>query len=188
MFSSQATLELYRQGYDVPIAPGLAKGATFGHHLPDCTLLLTPNTTALLFNLLSTPTTWSQSVNTDLYEFVALVLQASQVHNITIPGGQKYNIPAGGNITTPETRRASTSTLTSYTRIAVAGADDFNDNGVTIKDVFDIIVNNTREITPTCKSSTNYLYTFIQTVCLQSVGAVWSPGCVKKRLFSEDKF
>ena len=35
-------------------------------------------------------------MNTDIYAFVALVLQASQALNITIPGGKKYNIPTGG--------------------------------------------------------------------------------------------
>ena len=91
-------------------------------------------------------------MNTYLYAYVALILQASQVHNITIPGGQEYNIPTG-NITIPETGRTSTPTLTSYTRMAIAGADDFNDSGVMISDVFDMIVNDTREVTPTCKFS-----------------------------------
>ena len=182
--SLQATLELYCQGYDVPVASGLTKGAV---------LWLLPSpwwrsvadfcTKALLFDLLYAPTAWSQGVNTYLYSFVVLVLQASQVHNITVPGGQKYNIPTE-NITIPKIGCASTLALTSYTRVAVAGADDFNDNGVTIKDIFNIIVGNTREVTPTCKFSAIDSYLFILLICLQSSRSclvTWV--CAKRTLF-----
>lgn len=122
------TLEIYRQGYDVPVAPGLVK--------------------VLLFGLLYEPESWSQEVNTDVYSFVALVLQAAQALNITVPGGRKYNVPIG-NFTISDIIGTSTPTLASYSSVAISGADDFNDGSVTIKDIFDIIVRNTREVTPT---------------------------------------
>jgi hypothetical protein len=106
----------------------------------------------LLFGVLYTPETWSSEANTDIYAFVALALQASQALNITVPGGKKYNIPTG-NITLNTSGDSPAPTLVSYSQAAIAGADDFVDGGVTIKDVFDIIVSNTREVTPTCEFS-----------------------------------
>ena len=87
-----------------------------------------------------------------VYQIVALVLQASQAHNVTINGGHKYNIPSG-NITINPSPFGATSApnLTSYSTAAISGADDFNDDNTTIRDLFDIIVNTTREVTPTCK-------------------------------------
>ena len=95
--------------------------------------------------------TWSDSVNGFLYEFVALVLQASQAHDITIPGCAKYNVPSG-KITIDDTVATYYPNKTSYTQEAIAGADDFNDGDTTIRDIFDIIVENTREVTPTGES------------------------------------
>jgi hypothetical protein len=100
---------------------------------------------------LYTPDAWSQGVNGDAYTYAAFVLQTAQAANVIIPGGKNYNVPSG-NITFGDTGDASPPSLTSYTRIAIAGADDFNDAGVTIKDVFDVIVEITREVTPTCES------------------------------------
>ena len=102
-----------------------------------------------LFNLLYSPTTWSESVNGFLYEYVALILQASQAYNVTIPGCRKYNVP-GGNITTDDTVENSYPIRVSYSQAAIAGADNFNDTSATIRDIFDIFVENTRELTPTC--------------------------------------
>jgi hypothetical protein len=104
----------------------------------------------MLFSLMYTPNAWSQEVNGDVYTYAALVLQAAQALNVTIPGGKKYNVPSG-NITL-NTGDASPPSLTSYTLTAISGADDFNDGSVTIKDVFDDVVNVTREVTPTCES------------------------------------
>lgn len=101
-------------------------------------------------------------MNTDVYEFVALALQAAQLLNITPPVWQKYNVPSGNN--TISTLGNPPPTLTSYSQVAIAGADSFFDAGVTIKDVFDVIVSNTRDITPTCEFSTpssSYLLTTI---------------------------
>ena len=106
---------------------------------------------ALLFGLLYQPGIWSQEVNTDLYSFVALVLQAAQALNIHIPGGRKYNVPTGNFTISSDITGTSTPTLTSYSGVAIAGADDFADGSVTIEDIFDIIVRNTREVTPTCE-------------------------------------
>ena len=105
-----------------------------------------------LFTFLYTPRAWSEDVNNIVYPFVAIVLQAAQVHNVVVPGGRKYNIPSG-NFTIDLTGGDSTLTLTSYSEVAIAGADDFADGDVTVKEVFDIIVSNTREVTPTCKFS-----------------------------------
>jgi hypothetical protein len=91
---------------------------------------------------------WSDSVNGFLYEFVALVLQASQAHNITIPGCPKYNVPSG-NITLDDTIAVSYPNKTSYSDAAIAGVDNFNDDNTTIREIFDVVVEVTRELTPT---------------------------------------
>ena len=96
--------------------------------------------------------TWSAKVNGFLYEFVGLVLQASQAHNIPVPCGRKYNVPSE-KITIDNTVATFYPNVTSYTQVAIAGADDFMDGNTTIRDMFDIIVKNTREVTPTCKTS-----------------------------------
>ena len=41
-------------------------------------------------------------MNSFLYAYVALVMQASQAHNVPIPGGRKYSVPSG-NITIDDT-------------------------------------------------------------------------------------
>lgn len=92
-------------------------------------------------------------MNSYVYQVVGSVLQAAHVHNITVPGGDKYNVPSGNfTVDSPAPIGANSATgLTSYTMTAIAGADDFVDSEMTIKDLFDIIVNNTRCVTPTCK-------------------------------------
>ena len=111
--------------------------------------------------------TWSESVNGFLYEYVALVLQASQAHNVTIPGCRKYNVPSG-KITIDETVFASTLNRTTYSEAAITGADDLRDADVTIRDVFDIFVENTREISPTCVSFAVRPTLFVLLTCPQS--------------------
>ena len=113
-----------------------------------------------------TPQTWSTEVNTDVYAFIALVLQASQALNIPIPGGKKYNVPTG-NITLGSSGGPPAPSLVSYTQTAIAGADDFVDGGVTIKDVFDVIVSTTRDVTPTCKFPVVTSRSFISLTCPQ---------------------
>jgi hypothetical protein len=87
-------------------------------------------------------------VNTDAYQIVALILQIAQAHNVTVPGGHQYNVPSE-NITSP-TLPAQLPPQISYSTAAITGADDFNDGETTIKDLFDITVQITREVTPTC--------------------------------------
>ena len=120
-----------------------------------------------LFNLLYSPTTWSESVNGFLYEYVALVLQASQAYNVTIPGCGKYNVPSG-NITIDDTVENYYPTRVSYSQSAIVGADNFNDANTTIRDVFDIFVGNTRELTPTCTFLTIRPTVFIVLTCPRS--------------------
>ena len=96
-------------------------------------------------------------MNGYVYQFVALVLQAAQAHNITIDGVANYNVPPG-NITTDGTGNPSPPSLTSYTITAIIGADDFNDDNTTLNEVFDVIVNITRQVTPTCASLNDLLF------------------------------
>ena len=103
---------------------------------------------AWLIDLFEQPTTWSENVNGFLYEFVALVLQASRAHNITIPGCPKYNVPSG-KIAIDKAVATYYPNKTSYSEAAIAAADDFNDDNTTIRDIFDIVVEDTRELTPT---------------------------------------
>ena len=91
-------------------------------------------------------------MNGATYDIVAYILQVSQAHNITIEGSGKYNVPSQEIIIDPSVF-GTPDNLTSYATAAISGADDFNDGNTTIKDVFDIIVNNTREVTPTCEFS-----------------------------------
>ena len=120
------------------------------------TLLLTPQKDSL-YALLFFPTTWSKSVNSYVYQFLGLVLQASRAYNVTIDGGAKYNVPSGeftiDQSILSELGVTSSPNLTSYTIAAISGADDFNDDNATIRDVFDTIVSVTREVTPSCKFS-----------------------------------
>jgi hypothetical protein len=109
--------------------------------------------TVLIFLVLYSPTAWSEIVNTVIYDGVALILQAAQALNIPPPEGHKYNVPSG-NISPNVTGDEPPPTLTSYSQAAIAGADNFMDSDVTIKDVFDVIVSTTREVTPTCRFST----------------------------------
>ena len=88
-------------------------------------------------------------MNNDAYPIVALVLQSAQAHNVTIPGGKKYNVPSG-NITIDQSSTSQNTPNTSYSTVAITGADDFRDKNTQIKDVFDDIVENTRDISPTC--------------------------------------
>jgi len=102
------------------------------------------------------PQTWSGFVNGFIYQFAGFILQTSQARNVTIDGADKYIVPSGDFTISESLLRGIGAlpppNLTSYTPLAIGGADNFNDGDVTIKDVFDIIVKTTREVTPTCKS------------------------------------
>ena len=124
-------------------------------------------------------------MNSGLYQIAALVLQTAQAHNVTIPGGKRYNVPSG-NITI-DNDTASTPTLTSYSTTAISGADDFRDNNTEIKDLFDTIVEITRDITPTCEFPTTppYPFVFIDPVPNQ-VGTASSISYVQEEVNSKD--
>jgi hypothetical protein len=120
---------------------------------------------------------WSDYVNGDLYQFAGLILQAAEAHNITVGGGSKYNVPSG-NLTLPSV--PVTQNLTSYSLSAIAGADNLDDDSVTVRDVFDTIVDITREITPTCEFPVVRSYLFILLTRPQNqVGTVWTLGYVQ---------
>ena len=120
---------------------------------------------------------WSDYINGDLYQFVGLILQAAEAHNVTVGGGSKYNVPSG-SLTFPSV--PATQNLTSYSLSAIAGADDLDDDSVTVRDVFDTIVDITREITPTCEFPVIRSYLFILlTRPPNQVGTVWTLGYVQ---------
>ena len=117
--------------------------------------------TAYLFALLYFPATWSGSVNNDIYPLVTLILQTAQAHNITIDGGAKYNVPSTVDMTfLNDIGAAAPANLTSYSMDAIIGADILVDDSVTVKNVFDVIVNITREVTPACESFVIRSYPF----------------------------
>ena len=97
-------------------------------------------------------------MNDDIYRFVGFILQTAQAHNITIDGCPKYNVLSGEFMISSE---APSPNLTSYSATAISGADDFRDGDVTIRDVLDVIVNNTREVTATCEFFAIRLYLFV---------------------------
>ena len=112
------------------------------------------------------PRSWSEFANSEFYPVAGFVLQTAQTHNVTIPGDHKYNVPSGNFTDQIQTLFsqdgfASTSNLTSYSILAIAGADDFRDNNTETKLIFDDIIENTRDITPTCEFPTTRSYLFI---------------------------
>lgn len=133
-------------------------------------------------------------MNTSIYQFVAFVLQASKAHNVTVDGGAKYSVPSGEFAIDESTFGAFLSDvppsrdLTSYALTAISGADNFNDDETTIGDVFNLIVNNTREVTPTCRFP---LFAHIYSSYLpvpNQVGTIWNLGYAQKEVFSEGMF
>jgi len=136
-------------------------------------------------------------VNGFVYKFVGFILQTAQAHNVTIPGGQKYNVPSG-NFTIDEALLSQigaipSPNLTSYTPQAIAGADDFNDGNTAIRDVFDMIVKNTQEVTPTCEFRVIYLVSIHGTdpspIKLGLSGVLGThEGCHFMRMHSNDSF
>ena len=67
------------------------------------------------------------------------------------PGAMSVDLGRGVYSLLAEIGITSSPNLTSYTTAAIAGADNFNDNNATIRDAFDMIVNVTREVTPSCE-------------------------------------
>jgi len=136
---------------------------------------------------------WSQSVNGYIYQFVALVLQTAQANNVTVPGGDTYNFPSV-NITDPtegvDPGTTPVSNLTSYTTAAIIGADDFSNGKTTINDVFDMIVQVTRNVTPTCMFLTVGSCMLVPLTLFRpnQVGTIWGLGYVQEEAFSEELF
>jgi len=155
---------MYRGGIDIGgVSPGNLK----------CTV---PNfcswdsaadtTTVYIFNLLYAPTSWSDQVNDQVYQIVAAVLQLAQDHNVTLSGGAKYSVPSGDFSVDKSLLRtigaAVPQNLTSYALAAISGADNFNDDSVVITNVFDVIVGNTRQVTPSCEFPVTYSFVSIR--------------------------
>ena len=97
-------------------------------------------------------------MNGEVYQLVGSILQLAEAHNVTVGGGSKYNVPSE-KLTVKRSLLsvagpAPSQNLTSYTTAAITGADNFNDDNVTVKNVFDVIVDITREVTPTCEFPT----------------------------------
>ena len=102
-----------------------------------------------------TPTLWAEHCNGDVYDLIGTIHTIAQAHNVTLDSGPKISLPPREfNIDKALMKRLSArapGALTSYSSAAIAGADNFNDGSATVSDVFDQIVANTREITPTCE-------------------------------------
>ena len=149
---------MYRGGIDVGSVTPAALKCTVPNFYPWGSVADT--TTAYIFNLLYAPTSWSDQVNSQVYQLVAAVLQLAQEHNVTLSGGAKYSVPSG-NFSFDKTLlstigAAPPQNLTSYALAAISGADNFNDDSVTIKNVFDVVVSNTRQVTPSCEFLVTY--------------------------------
>ena len=148
----------------------------------------------MIFNLLYYPLTWSDKVNNELFQLATSILQTAQAHDVTLSGGAKYNVPSG-DFSIDETLlsalgAAAPDNLTSYALAAICGADNFNDDSATIKDLFDALVSNTRQVTPSCESRVTYLLVSIHFVdsTPNQVGSIWSLGYAQHDGFSEDAF
>ena len=138
-------------GIELPVAPGYMRGTSAGFRP---SLLVADFTTEFLFSVLYSPTSWAQHCNEDVYPLIALIHQTAEAHNVTLDAGLKINVPSG-EFTFDKSRLAKSGAapgaLTSYSQAAISGADNFNDGSARVSDVFDTIVANTRQITPTCK-------------------------------------
>jgi len=101
-------------------------------------------------------------VNNELFLVTALVLQTAKANNVTLSGGLKYNVPSKNlsvdGALLSSIGAAPSQGLTSYALEAISGADNFNDDGVTIRDLFDAIVSVTRTVTPSCTFPIPYPY------------------------------
>ena len=90
-------------------------------------------------------------MNGMFYSTAVYILQLAQTHNVAVPGGRRYNTPSE-NIANPiSPNDISPPNLNSYTGVAIPGADDVGDSKMTIRDIFDFIVDLTRDVSPTCE-------------------------------------
>jgi len=127
-------LELYRKGIEIPTPSPTVPGAI----------------REFLLGVLNSPTAWADHCNNDVAPLIALIHQTAQAHNVTLKTGLKINVPSG-KVSFDRSRLAKRApgALTSYSSAAIAGADNFNDGSASVSNVFDTIVANTRQITPT---------------------------------------
>ena len=150
---------MYREGIDIGALNPSAMKCTVPNFHPRSSIA--DSTIAYLFNLLYAPTSWSDHVNTEVFQIVTGILQTAVAHNITLSGGAKYNVPSGSGFSFDKTLlgaigAAPPQNLTSYALAAISGADNFNDDSATIKDLFDAVVSNTRQVTSACKFHVTY--------------------------------
>ena len=128
----------------------------YGFRLSSPWSLVADFATVYLFNLLYHPTEWSEAINGDVYQTLLLLAQLAQSHNVTVGGSTRYTVPSvlppTGKTFLSGNGAAPSPNLTSYALAAISGADNFNDDSVTIKDIFDTIVGVTREVTSACES------------------------------------
>ena len=130
-------------------------------------------------------------MNGGIYQFVAFALQAAQARNLTIDGGAKYNVPSGNffaqNLLPSETDVIPLNSAT-YSSVAIFGADDFDDDNTTIKDLFDIIVKTTRQVIPSCKFHSVGSYTLFIDLPPSQSGRSGISGMCSARHIEGDAF
>ena len=148
-------------------------------------------TTDFLFALLYSPTAWAEHCNNEVYQIIGLILQTAAAHNVTLGGDTKFDVPSG-KFALDKSRLggsgAAPGGLISYSSVAIAGADNFNDDSVTISDVFDFIVENTRQVTPTCELSVVRLYPFVLPTHPKSSRHRLDPWVCARTTVSEGEF
>ena len=154
---SQTALRLERAGFDqLPITTTDMRCTSSFRAQPFPRLI--GNLVALLVTL-TTPAVWSHFANEEAFPLLVFIFQAAQALNI--PYNETYQVPSETvNLTTSlfklgtgESGSNPAQNLTSHTREAITGADNFFDTKdyVTMKDVLDEIVDITRTVTPTCE-------------------------------------
>ena len=86
------------------------------------------------------------------------LFQVAQAHSVSLSNdkGIVYHVPSetvefDAYLMWPGS--APPGTLRSFAFDAIIGADNTDDTAVTMKDVFDVIVNTTRKVSPSCKRS-----------------------------------
>jgi len=104
---------------------------------------------------LSSAGEWSAFANETLYPFIAGIFQFAQAHNVSLSDDKSvvYHLPSQAIEFDPSLMwdGPPPGSLRSFAFDAIIGADSRDDEGVTMKDVFDVIVNTTQNITPSCE-------------------------------------
>lgn len=105
---------------------------------------------------MTNPGLWSGFANEALYPLVINLFQVAQAHNVPLSDDKSivYHVPSETVEFDPYLMWPGLyppGTLRSFVFDAVVGADNTNDTWVTMRDVFDVLVDTTRNISPTCK-------------------------------------